>query len=407
MIGDSMKKGLQLLSILLMLLLLGPISSDNMQSSGLQSHLYLCERDYWPTNGWLNTTPEEQGMDSSLLNEMIDYIEEEDIAINSVVVVKNGYIVLEKYFRSYQNENSTYALYSVTKSFTSALVGIAVDQGYIDNVSQLVLPFFPEYEIANVDERRERITIEDLLTMRSGLFWDESSAPFTSPANGIYHLMVRDGVNYTLNLDMVSEPGTEFLYNTGASHLLAAIVWKATGMSTLAFAEENLFGPLGIDHVSWYRDAAGWYRGGFDLILSTRSMAKFGYLYLNNGTWDGEQILSEEWVQDSIESYTLLNQYHGYGYQWHTDPEVGLYYAAGLYGQFIFVIPEHDIVVAFTSNLGINDPAPHENLVLNYVVAADGGIGDPQLDILPILTVVLVAPVAIAAVYYVFVLKRR
>ena len=180
-------------------------------------------------------------------------------------------------------------------------------------------------------------------------------------------------------------------------------------MSTLDFAEEYLFNPLGIDRPSWWRDGAGWFRGGFDLHLSTRSMAKFGYLYLNNGTWDGEQIISKDWIQDSVETISLLNQYHGYGYQWHTDPEVGLYYAAGLYGQFIFVIPEHDIVVAFTSNLGINDPAPHENLVLNYVLAADEASEDTtgQIDLFPILAVALIAPVAIAAVYWVVVLRRR
>lgn len=345
-------------------------------------------------------------MDSTTLNGLIDYIEGEDININSVVVVKNGYIVLERYFRSYQNENSTYSLYSVTKSFTSALVGIALDKGYLDNVSQSVLSFFPDYDIVNSDERRERITIEDLLTMRSGLFWDESSAPFSSPANGIYHLMNRDGVNYTLNLDMVSEPGTAFLYNTGASHLLAAIVWRSSGMSTLAFAEEYLFGPLGIDRVTWYRDAAGWYRGGFDLIMSARNMAKFGYLYLNNGTWDGMQIVSKDWVQASVETYSLLHPSHGYGYQWHTDPEIGIYYAAGLYGQFIFVAPEHDIVVAFTSSLGRNDPAPHENLVLNFVLAADEP-ADPEVDLLPIISVILMVPVAIAVTYWVYTIRRK
>ncbi len=402
-----MKLKISILSILSILLILNPILSSTGFEMGYQKEYSVSDRDYWPTNGWLNSTPEEQGMDSSQLHGMINYIEDEDIPIKSVIVVKNGYVVLEEYFYSFHNENTTYPLYSVTKSFTSSLVGIAIDQGYIDNVSQLVLPFFPEYEIVNVDERRERITIEDLLTMRSGLFWDETSAPFSNPANGIYHLMNRDGVNYTLNLDMVSEPGTEFLYNTGASHLLAAIVWQATGMSTLEFAEENLFGPLGIDRVTWYRDTAGWYRGGFDLYLTTQSMAKFGFLYLNNGTWDGEQIISADWVQASVQSYSLLNQYHGYGYQWHTNPELDMYYAAGLYGQYIYVIPENDIVVAFTSSMGINDPYPHESLVVNYVLAADGAATETTLDIVPILAVVLIAPIAIAFGYWIIILKRK
>ena len=159
-----MKKIIRLAVSFVLLLLLSSVLSGSQDCIAFKSEFRPSERDYWPTNGWLNSTPEEQGMDSSRLNGLIDYIEDENIPIKSAIVVKNGYVVLEHYFYSFQNENTTHALYSVTKSFTSALVGIALDQGYIDNVSQLVLPFFPEYEIVNPDERRERITIEDLLT---------------------------------------------------------------------------------------------------------------------------------------------------------------------------------------------------------------------------------------------------
>ncbi|UCE09304.1 MAG: serine hydrolase [Candidatus Thorarchaeota archaeon] len=368
------------------------------------------ERDYWPTEGWLNSTPEEQGMDSAKLQEMMDYIENETIPIKSMVVVRNGRIVLEEFpLSTIYHENSTHLLYSVTKSFTSALIGIALDKGFLDNVSQLLLSFFPDYNITNMDERRDRITIEHLLTMRSGMFWDETTAPYDSPANGIYHLNTGDGVEYSLNLDMVAEPGELWHYNTGASHLLAAIVQVASGMTTLDFAEQYLFGPLGIDNVRWYHDTAGWYKGGYDLSIRTRDMAKFGYLFLNNGTWDGQQIVSSEWVNTSISSHTLFWDHQGYGYQWWTIPSLGLYRAAGLYGQYIYVVPEHDLVVAFSSTMGRNDPYPHDSLVAQFIIPAVI-TGGPQLDSYDIfnvsLVVILFAPVLIAGGYWLAVVRR-
>jgi CubicO group peptidase (beta-lactamase class C family) len=245
--------------------------------------------------------------------------------------------------------------------------------------------------------------------MRSGMFWDETSLPFNSPGNGIYHINTGDGVEFQLNADMVAEPGTLWHYNTGASHLLSAIVQVSTGMTTLEFAQTSLFGPLNITPVSWSRDLAGWYKGGYDLRMTTECMAKFGFLFLNNGTWDGEQILSEEWVQTSTSAITDVNDYTGYGYQWWSTPELGMYSARGLYGQFIFVIPEQDIVVAFSSSVR-SGGSPHVNLVTDYILAADDSQSGQDLisSILTATTVlVLIVPVALAGGYWVFVLKRR
>ncbi len=405
-IMSSTKLGTFLFTVLLFVSVV-PVSAHIQPTQA--SRVSSADRDYWPTDGWQFSTPQEQGMDNGTLSGMFDYIEENGINVDSLMVVKNGYVVLEEYFRSRYNENSTHLLYSDTKSFTSALVGIAIDKGYIDSVDELVLPFFPDYQIVNEDERRERMTIEDLLTMRSGMFWDESSAPFMSPANGIYHLINEDGVNYTLNLDMTSEPGTEFHYNTGASHLLAAIVQVTTGMTTLEFAEENLFGPIGIDRAYWYTDAAGWYRGGFDLAITTRSMAKFGYLYLNNGTWDGEQIISQDWVDTSTTSFTEFSSNSGYGYQWWTNDAVGMFAAKGLYGQYIFVIPEQDIVVAITSSRALGSYDPHESLVINYVLAAaTNGEQDNIGEIVNIAIVLaLVVPAVVLVTYYGLAIKRK
>jgi CubicO group peptidase (beta-lactamase class C family) len=310
------------------------------------------ERDYWPTEGWRNSTPEEQGMSSENIDRMMEFIAEQNISIHSVMVTRHGYVVHEEYLTSRYRENTRHEIHSMTKSFTSTLVGIAIDQGYIENVSQTILPFFPDYNITNVDERRERITIEHLLTMRAGMFWDEVSAPYMSPENDVYYILTGDGVDHCLNLDMVAEPGELWHYSGGASHLLAAIVQVATETSLLEFARNQLLDPLGIDSILWTRDGSGnWYTGAWGISLSTRNLAKFGYLFLNNGSWDGQQIISEEWVNGATSSFTMFGNHEGYGYQWWTLPNYGAYFAAGRNGQFIFVVPHLDIVAVFTSGI--------------------------------------------------------
>jgi len=406
-----MNRKLRLTSVLAICFLLSltiqPSTANSIGDSNDFSNSSIT-RDYWPTDGWVNSTPEEQGLDPIKLQEMVDYVTDEDYDIYSVVIIRNGYIALESYFKSYINANSTHLMYSVTKSFTSALIGICVDQGYITNTSQTLLSFFPEYNITNVDERRERITIEHLLTMRSGMAWDETSAPYNTPANDIYHINTGDGVEHSLNLDMEAEPGEYWHYNTGASHLLAAIVQQVTGMTTLDFAIENLFDPLGIDPVYWAQDMAGWYKGGFDLRMSTRNSAKFGYLFLNNGTWDGNQLISAEWVNASTTTITQVDDLQGYSKQWWTLPAHGVYFAAGLYGQYIFVAPEHDLVVAFNSR--VDQYYPHIDLLTNYILPSlnvdseDLGFADV---VLISITIALVVPVIIAGVYWLRISKSR
>jgi len=349
------------------------------------------ERDYWPTEGWRNSTPEEQGMSSADIEGMMNVIVDEDINVHSVMITRHGYIVHEEYLASYHGVDIKHDLHSVTKSFTSSLMGIAIDKGYVDNVSQPILPFFSDYDIVNVDERRERITIENLLTMRSGMFWNETGSSYLSPENDVSYILTGDGVNHSLNLDMVAEPGELWHYNGGASHLLAAIVQSATETSLLDFATENLFDPIGIDDTYWTRDGSGfWYTGAWGLKLTTRSLAKFGYLFLNNGTWDGQQIISEEWVDVATRTFTELHSSQGYGYQWWTNPALDFYYAAGRNGQFIIVVPDQDIVAVFTSgiysgnterpltlfqefilqNNDVTDMVALQNIVINSVVIA-------------------------------------
>jgi CubicO group peptidase (beta-lactamase class C family) len=282
------------------------------------------------------------------------------------------------------------------------MVGIAIDQGYIENVSQTILPFFPDYNITNVDERRERITIEHLLTMRAGMFWDEVSAPYMSPENDVYYILTGDGVDHVLNLDMVAEPGELWHYSGGASHLLAAIVQVATETNFLEYGRAHLFDPLGIDNILWTRDGSGnWYTGAWGISLSTRNLAKFGYLFLNNGTWDGQQIVSEEWVNVATSSFTTFGGHTGYGYQWWTLPNYGVYYAAGRNGQFIFVVPHLDIVAVFTSGIYSMDHNLPLSMFTEFILQIDSFTDSTQIrsNIINSIVVALLAVPALLMVH--------
>ncbi|MHA1943657.1 MAG: serine hydrolase domain-containing protein, partial [Candidatus Thorarchaeota archaeon] len=170
------------------------------------------DRDYWPTAGWQNTTPEEQGMDSTLLNEMMDRIDEHGILIDSLLIVKNGYLVFEEYPRHYDAE-SRHIIHSCTKSYTSALVGIAIEEGYIESVDDKLVDLLPNRTIDNLDERKQDITLEHLLTMTSGLEWDEWTEPYSSYLNSHYQMWTAsDSVQYTLDLPMEYDPGEGWVY---------------------------------------------------------------------------------------------------------------------------------------------------------------------------------------------------
>jgi len=357
--------------------------------------------DYYPTSGWRTSTPEEQGMATKKLQEMNDHIRSSGVAIDGIVVIRHSYLVWETYPNPSYGPTDTHYLYSVTKSFTSSLVGIAIDKGYIKDTSQTMVSFFRDRTIGSLDDRKQRITIENLLMMRSGMGWDESSAPFTDPKNDIYHILYEDGLQWCLNLEMVAEPGTIWHYNTGASHILSGIVTGATGVSTLRFAEENLFKPLGITRYAWSEDGAGTIIGGFDLQLSPLDMAKFGYLYLHHGNWDGKQIVSKAWVERSTSTLTQPYAGLGYGYQWWTTPSQNLYSARGLYNQMIYVLPDQDMVVAVTANMKSGGT---DDYIANYILAAiseyvPGRTPETQNSEVPsYLLVVIISGVFLAAI---------
>ncbi len=366
------------------------------------------DRDYWPTDEWQNSTPEAQGMNSALLNDMMTAIEENQILIESLLIVKNGYMVMEEYPSVFYEQDNRHIIHSCTKSFTSALVGIAIEEGYIDGVDEKLIDLLPNRTYANYDERIDDITLEHLLMMTSGFEWDEWTEPYSSSLNSHYqYWYASDSVQFILDLPLAYDPGDVWVYSSGSSHLLSAIVTEATGVSLLEYATDKLFTPLGIavSDVLWPADNHGIYRGSGGVEMIPRDMAKFGYLFLNNGTWDGEQIVPSAWVQTSSETLSTFDEYSGYSYQWWTYPAeiASVYSANGYVGQNIFVIPSLDMVVVFTSR---TPTYPQVSLLFDYIIPAT--LTEVPQDLMATYTLTWVTlvmvplPILIAGVYHRF-----
>jgi CubicO group peptidase (beta-lactamase class C family) len=320
------------------------------------------KREYWPTSGWKASTPEQQGMDSAKLMIADEFIQNRLPDAFSFLVVKNGYLVFEKYY-SWGSAEKYAVVHSVTKSVTSALIGIALEKGYLKSVDQKLIEFFPEYITDESDPRKKEIRLKQLLTMSAGFEWNDrgpSMRNWYSSSNW---------VKSAIQLPLENNPGEVFNYNSSTSHLLSIILTKSTKTSTLDFAKKNLFEPLGIQSAFWREDPQGYHIGGFGLGLSARDLAKFGFLYLNNGYWNGQSIVPEQWVKQSTEqqiqavSHPLYGTF-GYGFQWWVKQVDGYssYRAWGRRGQYIVVVPELDLVIAVTSNPGL----PHPPTSIHY-----------------------------------------
>jgi CubicO group peptidase (beta-lactamase class C family) len=315
--------------------------------------------DYTPLPGddWEASTPAEQGLDPILVARVY-YNAAEFETLYSLLVIKNGYLIAEDYFNEGSIDHKD-RLQSVTKSYTSALVGIALDQGYLSSVDQKMLDFFPEIGDQITDPRKEQITIQQLLQMRTGYPWEETDpALWDDLLSGHYSPLIEE-------FPLVADPGTEFNYSNLSSNWLGIIVDRATGMNLKAYAEENLFLPLGVEAGEWGTDADGHNNGAADLHMTARDAARFGLLYLNDGVFDGNQIVPADWVHDSLQRYSedinvtggfpanwgLSFRDIGYGYQW-WSASVGDHhfdYAMGHGGQMIALLNEFDMVIVTTS----------------------------------------------------------
>jgi CubicO group peptidase (beta-lactamase class C family) len=252
----------------------------------------------------------------------------------------------------------------------TTLIGIAADQGKL-SLDDPMVSFFPNRAIANLDERKQRITVRHLSTMTSGLECD----PMTDTGDLQAMRANDDWVQYSLDRPMVAEPGAKFTYCSPSIHLLSPILQEATGMTALEFARQNLFGPLGITETFWETDPQGYSRGWGDLMLFPEDAAKLGLLMLHGGRWDGQQIVSQGWVTEATKKFTPTNRGEDYGYGWWvapSDEEIPFFSADGRGGQFVRVFPELNAVVATTGG-GFDDMAD----VADYLGAAIGNLEDP------------------------------
>jgi CubicO group peptidase (beta-lactamase class C family) len=299
--------------------------------------------EYWPTQAWRTSTPEQQGLDSEKLAEMLELIRQHNVDIHSLLIIRNGFIVLDANFYPFQ-EGQLHDLASVTKSVTSTLIGIAIGQHKITGVSQPILSLFPQRQIANPDERKARATIKDLLTMTSGL-----DCRFRPNEITLSEMMQsKDWVQFMLNLPMVAQPGSKYEYCSGGMHLLSGIISEATGVSAFEFAQRELFQPLGIRDVAWPADPNGVTYGWGDLHLRSRDAARIGYLWLNHGRWKERQIVPAEYLQDATQVHSRASWGDEYGYGMWVYPTRDVFEGNGRGGQRLSVVPSKNLVVVMT-----------------------------------------------------------
>lgn len=321
---------------------------------------------YWPTNGWQSDTPESQGMDSSRLAQMLEQVSTNQTNLHSVLIIRNGYVVSEAYFHPYTAYTREH-VQSVTKSVIGALVGIAVRDGHIKSADETLLSYFPNRIVANPGLEKESIRLKHLLSMTSGLDCQEfSGGPSMEQTTG--------WVQFMLDLPVSTTPGKTFGYCNGNAHLLSAILEKTTGMATREYANQELFAPLGILATSdsdWGADPQGFTIGGYGLHLTSAELAKIAFLYLNNGEWDGQQILPADWVAASTTQAVQKEDGSGYGYLWTVYPSAGHYAALGLGGQQIHVYPAKNLIVIVTAGLEAYAEAPEiESMLADYILPA-------------------------------------
>ncbi|MEC8995226.1 MAG: serine hydrolase [Pseudomonadota bacterium] len=266
--------------------------------------------------------------------------------LHSLLISHRGELVFEEYYNGADSRRPA-NMKSASKSVISALIGIAIDEGHIKSVEDPITKYFPDYIFNQTDPDKQLITIENLLTMQSGL-------ETTSNRNYGKWVLSENWVEFVLNQPLVAKPGTRMLYSTGSTHLLSAILTRASGINTKEFAQKHLASQLGYSMSYWSRDPQGIYFGGNDMEMTPRQMLAFGELYLNKGVHEGRQIIPTNWVKESYRPHVLSPRGQGryYGYGWWLRDLAGMLVpvAWGYGGQLIFVVEPMDLVVVATSD---------------------------------------------------------
>lgn len=345
-------------------------------------------------DGWETATPEDVGLRSIPLAMMMDEIESQTHhSIHDILIIKNNKLVFEKYFfnRAHRSDpprqTSTYIQYkrddlhylaSVSKSVTSVAFGNAVLNGFINSdMQKKVSEYLPQYS-SILTGTKENLTVEHLLTMTTGLNFDETTYPYGDYRNDITRLFTRpDPIEFVLSKDMHAEPGEQFFYNSGATNVLAEIIRQTSGSNLLDYTVENVFTPLGITQYRWERLSSEYYFASGGLWLTPRDLAKIGSLFLNGGQWNGTQIISQEWV-DASKAFHVNPHWgmaNGYGYQWWSNWNTGIrnfqnyFFAAGYGEQMMYINPELDMIVVFNCGyFGTPELISPEGLLREYIV---------------------------------------
>ncbi len=336
-----------------------------------------------PGDDWKVSTPAEQGLDPKLVAEL--YLDAAQLStLYGLLVIKNDHLIAEGYFNEGAVEQKNF-LQSVTKSYTSALVGIALDQGYLSGVDQKMMDFFPEFAGQINDPRKEQITIRDMLQMRSGYPWEEREPPYGETLFSSNNWLPR-----MVEFPLTHDPGAEFSYSNLTSHLLGVIVARACNTGLKSYGQRNLFSPINAKVGDWRHDADNYNYGHAEISFTARDAAKFGLLYLHHGEYEGNRVLSAAWVRESLQTYSegmydnewrhaasnYLGPYFrdiGYGYQW-WSARVGDHhfnFAWGHGGNLIILLYELDMIVVTTANplYGIfgQESWKHEGAIINLV----------------------------------------
>jgi len=340
-------------------------------------------------------------MNEKIFSDLMDSLSNQnENQVHSIIIVKDSKIVLEEYFSGEEiagglslvhkdfNRDTLHHQASASKSITSILLGIAIDQGKVKDTQEKLFSLLPEYSDLS-DATKDKMTLQHLLTMSTGIPWDESY-PYNDPRNDLCQMFFHsDPVRYVLEKPVVASPGEVFIYNSGTTNILGEIVRRSTGLTLKDYANQYLFTPLGITSYEWatFLNVPQMAVASSSLYLRPRDMAKIGQLYLQKGVWNGNRVVSERWVLESTKqsitvppSGIVIPGFNTtYGYQWwrgtFSNGEIDTYYAGGFGGQFIFVLPDMEMVVVFTAGRYDGCYDGFYNIVNDYILAA---MNDPH-----------------------------
>ena len=356
----------------------------------------------YPADRWQTSTPDAANVDAGVLAALDEeFASGEHGYIDGMLVIRNGRVVFKKTyeqdydtpFKGHEENRGQYNYYdpdwhpyfergplhtvqSISKSVTSALIGIAIRRGEIAGVGVEVMQYFDGHDQAHPDSRWSKITLRDLLTMTSGIDWDEDSFAYTDPRNTCAGMESSDDwVAYVLDRPMAATPGEKFVYNSGVTMLLSHILWRATGKHADAYAAEHLFGPLGIGSFYWKRTPTGLIDAEGGLYLKPEDLARMGLLYARDGMWNGKRILPEGWKSATMAPAVAVPETENwkYGFQWwllrySENPEKYAYTGLGYGGQRLIVLPEYDLIGVFTGWNIYDKPSLSAELVLERLL---------------------------------------